>query len=67
MAMNQGNHTSTAAFIADFQLPPRYTITRPVGRGSFGTLVAAKDARSGKTVAIKRVEGGYVCSAEGAA
>ena len=44
--------------MADFILPPRYQVTRPVGRGSFGTLVAARDLQTGKTVAIKKVEGG---------
>ena len=58
MAMQRAVPTSTAAFIAEFQLPPHYQVIRPVGRGSFGTLVAAKDTRTGKTVAIKRVEGG---------
>ena len=59
MAANRHASSSTAEFIADFHgLPPRYTILRPVGRGSFGTLVSAKDNKTGKTVAIKRVEGG---------
>jgi serine/threonine protein kinase len=47
-----------AEFIAAFHLPPRYTVTRAVGKGSFGTLVAAQDSVTGKTVAIKKVEGG---------
>ena len=58
MALNRSTATTNAAFMADFTLPPRYTVLRPVGRGSFGTLVAAKDANTGKVVAIKRVEGG---------
>ena len=50
--------SSHGSFMADFILPPRYQVTRPVGRGSFGTLVAARDLQTGKTVAIKKVEGG---------
>ena len=44
--------------LADFQLPARYEVTRAVGRGAFGTLVAARDHTMGKTVAVKKVEGG---------
>ena len=44
--------------MAEFQLPARYEVLRPVGSGAFGTLVAAKDHTTSKTVAIKKVEGG---------
>ena len=56
--MTRAASSSSNDFIADFHLPPRYEITRAVGRGSFGTLVAARDAVSGRTGAIKKVEGG---------
>ena len=42
----------------DFFMPPRYQVLKRVGRGSFGTLVSARDLQTGKTVAIKRVDQG---------
>lgn len=38
-----------------FHLPPQYSSFRPLGRGSFGTVISAEDSARGRRVAIKKV------------
>ena len=38
-----------------FYLPPQYSAFRPLGRGSFGTVISADDSARGRRVAIKKI------------
>lgn len=38
-----------------FELPSYYRVIRPIGKGAYGVVVAAKDTRTGEKVAIKKI------------
>lgn len=38
-----------------FEIDTRYTITKPIGHGSYGVVVSADDATTSKKVAIKKI------------
>jgi hypothetical protein len=39
-----------------FEVPIHYKLVRPVGSGAYGVVVSAVDERTGKKVAIKKVQ-----------
>eukprot|EP00771_Trimastix_marina_P003873 gnl/Trimastix_PCT/585.p1 GENE.gnl/Trimastix_PCT/585~~gnl/Trimastix_PCT/585.p1 ORF type:complete len:374 (+),score=127.25 gnl/Trimastix_PCT/585:964-2085(+) len=42
-----------------FDVPPYYKVLRPIGKGAYGVVVAAKDMRSGEKIAIKKIPNAY--------
>jgi len=40
----------------EFEIEPFYDIVEVVGRGAYGVVVAAKDTRNGKMIAIKKIQ-----------
>lgn len=38
-----------------FEVEDRYVLTRPIGRGAYGVVCAAKDLRTGETRAVKKI------------
>ena len=40
----------------EFEIEPFYDIVEVVGRGAYGVVVAARDTRSGKMIAIKKIQ-----------
>lgn len=40
-----------------FDVPPRYTLLRPIGKGAYGVVCSARDNLTGEEVAIKKIAG----------
>lgn len=40
-----------------FDVPPRYTLQRPIGKGAYGVVCSARDNLTGQEVAIKKIAG----------
>ena len=46
---------STVIAGATFEVNDRYVIDKPIGHGAYGVVVSAKDTKTGKMVAIKKI------------